>query len=126
MDISIEIFELPIDLNNAAQALITLPAGTTGRVFVNYNKSTETAVSLGKSTDSVPPTRKLLIHAIFHDPCDANLVYAGVIVCQRAQHDITSTEIALKSDGKHSANYKLQKPYCDSSAKLFDIIVSQD
>ena len=111
---------------DAATRLITLPAGTTGKVFVNYNKSTETAVSIGKSTDSVPATKKLLIHAIFHDPCDTNLVYAGVIVCQRAQPDITSTEIALKSDGKHSANYKLQKEYCSDSAKLFDIFVSQD
>jgi hypothetical protein len=111
---------------DVATKKITLPAGTTGRVFVNYNKSTETAVNVGKTTASVPVTRKLLIHAIFHDPCDNNIVYAGVIVCQRAQHDITSNEISLKSDGKHSANYKLQKPYCDESAKLFDIFVSQD
>lgn len=105
---------------------ITLPDGTTGRVFVNYEYEAENAVKISKTTEGVPETQKLLIHAIFHDPCNANLVYAGVIVCPRAQLDPSSVELSLKADGKHGFSYKLQKPYCDDSGKLFDIIVSEE
>lgn len=111
---------------DAENQTITLPEGVTGRVFVSYNKETSTAVKVSKTTDGMPPVRKLLIHAIFRDPCDANLVYAGVIQCQRAQIDPSSVDVNLTSDGKHSATYKLQKPYCDESANLFDVIVSED
>lgn len=111
---------------NAASRTITLPADVTGRVFVKYEKESETAVKISKSTDGVPEVKKLLIHAIFHDPCNKNLVYAGVISCPRAQIDPSSVELSLKSDGKHSAAYKLQKPYCNAESNLFDILVSED
>ena len=111
---------------DAKNKTITLPEGVTGRVFVSYNKETASAVKISKNTESMPPVRKLLIHAIFRDPCDANLVYAGVIQCQRAQIDPSSVDVNLTSDGKHSASYKLQKPYCDEFATLFDVIVSED
>lgn len=111
---------------DAASRTLTFPEGVTGRVFVSYNKETDAAVKVSKRTDGMPPVRKLLIHAIFHDPCDANLVYAGVIQCQRAQIDPSSVDVNLTSEGKHAASYKLQKPYCDESATLFDILVSED
>ena len=111
---------------DVATKTITLPADVTGKVFVRYEKESATAVKVVKTTDSVPEVKSLLIHAIFHDPCDKNLVYAGVISCPRAQIDITSTDLALTPDGKHAANYKLEKEYCGDTATLFDIIVSED
>lgn len=111
---------------NADTKTITLPEGVSGRVFVNYEKETSTAVQVTKTTDGVPEVKTLLIHAIFHDPCNKNLVYAGVIRCPRAQIDPSSTELALKSDGKHPASYILQKEYCSDTGKLFDILVSED
>jgi hypothetical protein len=111
---------------DAASKKITLPEGTTGQAFVQYNRESSTAVSVGKATDGVPMVVSLLIHAIFHDKCNPNTVYAGVIQCPRAQIDPSSVEIGLKSDSKHSATYKLQKEYCNNSAKLFNIIVAQD
>lgn len=111
---------------DAANRTITLPSGTTGRVFVNYEKETETAVQVVKRTDGVPEVKTLLIHAIFHDPCNKNLVYAGVIRCPRAQIDPSSVELNLTSDGKHSAAYVLAKEYCSEEGKLFDILVSED
>lgn len=111
---------------DAATKTITLPSDVTGRVFVRYDKETETAVKVSKSTDGVPAVKTLLIHAIFHDPCNTNLVYAGVISVPRAQIDPSSVEINLTADGKHAATYKLQKPYCDEKARLFDILVSED
>lgn len=111
---------------NAATKTITLPEGTTGRVFVNYEKETSTAVQVVKRTDGIPEVKTLLIHAIFHDPCNKNLVYAGVIRCPRAQIDPSSVELSLKSDGKHGASYVLNKEYCAEDSNLFDILVSED
>lgn len=111
---------------NAKTKTLTLPDGVTGRVFVNYEKETATAVQVIKKTDGVPEVKTLLIHAIFHDPCNSNLVYAGIIRCPRAQIDPSSVEISLKSDGKHGASYILNKEYCSDDSNLFDILVSQD
>ena len=63
---------------------------------------------------------------MFHDPCNTNLVYSGTIYIPRAQINPESVELNLTPDGKHSAEYRLQKPYCDDTARLFDIIVSED
>ncbi|MDU2211539.1 MAG: hypothetical protein E7E18_09820, partial [Eubacterium sp.] len=115
--------EFTIDAQNRT---ITLPEGTTGRVFVNYEKETTTAVQVVKRTDGVPEVKTLLIHAIFHDPCNKNLVYAGIIRCPRAQIDPSSVELSLKSDGKHPASYVLNKEYCGADGNLFDILVSED
>ncbi len=111
---------------DAAARTITLPENASGKVFVNYEKESSAAVSVVKRTDSVPQVKTLLIHAIFHDPCNKNLVYAGVIRCPRAQIDPSSTEISLKVDGKHAASYVLSKEYFADDSKLFDILVSED
>lgn len=111
---------------DAQNKKITLPDGVSGKVFVNYNKETATAVKVTKKSDGVPEVKSLLIHAIFHNKCNPNIVYAGVISVPRAQINPESVELNLTPDGKHSANYKLQKPYCDEDAKLFDIIISED
>lgn len=111
---------------DAEKRTITLPEGVTGRVFVQYERESEKAVRVTKKTDGIPEVKSLLIHAIFHDPCNTNLVYAGVISVPRAQINPESVELSLTSDGKHAASYKLQKPYCSEDAKLVDIIVSED
>lgn len=111
---------------NAEQKKITLPEGTRGRVFVTYERTSEEAVQVTKTSDSVPAVRKLIIHAIFCDKCNQNIVYSGVIICYRAQIDPTSIELNLTSDGKHSASYRLQTNICEEPAKLCDVIVAKD
>lgn len=111
---------------DASNRLITLPEGTTGKVFVKYNKKTSTAVKISKVSDGVPEVRKLLINAIFRSPCNKNVIYAGVIECPRAQIDPSSIELNLTSDGKHAAAYQLQRQYCDDAGELFNIMVSED
>lgn len=110
----------------AASKKITLPDDVTGRVFVNYNRESEKAAIVTKTTNDIPQVKSLLIHVIFHDPCNTNNIIAGVISCPRTQIDPSSVEINLTSDGKHAASYLLRKAYCDESAKLLDIIVSRD
>lgn len=111
---------------SVADKTITLPDDVTGRIFVQYERESEKAVKVTKKTDGVPEVKTLLIHAIFHDPCNTNMVYAGIINVPRAQINPESVEINLTPDGKHSAEYKLQKPYCDETARLFEIFVSED
>ena len=111
---------------DADSKTLTFPADVTGRVFVRYDAVTGNTVKVTKSSDGIPKVRSLLVHALFHDPCDTNLVYAGVISIPRAQIDPSAVELALTSEGKHAASYKLQKSYCDENAKLFDIFVSDD
>ena len=111
---------------DAENKKVTLPDDVTGRVFVSYYKESENAVKITKTTDGVPKVKELHIHAIFHDPCDPNLVYAGVIVCYRAQIDPSSVSLSLTADGKHSASYILSREYCAEESKLFDILVSED
>ena len=111
---------------DATAKTLTFPDGTTGRVFVQYERESEAAVRVTKKTDGVPEVKTLVIHAIFHDPCNTNLVYSGIIYVPRAQINTESVELNLTPDGKHSAEYRLQKPYCDENAKLFDVIVAED
>lgn len=111
---------------DATTKTLTFPENVTGRVFVQYERKSENAVRVTKKTDGVPEIKSLLIHAIFHDVCNTNLVYAGIISVPRAQINPESVSINLTPDGKHSAEYKLQKAYCDEDSKLFDIIVSED
>lgn len=105
---------------------ITLPTGVTGRVFVNYEKESSTAVKVAKSVGKETEVRTLLIYGIFHDPCNKNTVYSGVIRAPRAQIDPTSIDVNLTYDGKHPAQYKLEKPYCDESGNLVEVFVSKD
>lgn len=111
---------------DAANQTITLPEGVTGRVFVNYEKESATAVQVSKSVDGVPKVKMLLIHAIFHDVCDTNKVIAGTIICHKAQIDPSSVELTLTAEGKHGASYILQKDYCGTDDRLVDIIVTED
>lgn len=111
---------------DASSKKITMPEGVTGRVFVRYDKETSRAVKITKRTDGMPKAKSLLIHGIFHNKCNPNVVYAGVISVPRAQIDPTAVEVTLTADGKHAASYKLQKNYCDENSKLFDIIISED
>lgn len=111
---------------DAENKTLTFPEDVTGRVFVQYERESENAVMVSKKTDGVPEIKSLLIHAIFHDVCNTNLVYAGIISVPRAQINPESVSINLTPDGKHSAEYKLQKSYCDEDSKLFDIIISED
>lgn len=111
---------------DAATKTINFNAGTAGRVIVDYETEMEEAISMDKTTDAMPPVRTLRLHCYFRNKCDANIKYIGVIQFPRAQIDISSVDVGLTPDGGHGVSYKLQKPYCDESAKLCSIFVSKD
>ena len=111
---------------DAKSKKITLPEDATGKVFVNYKRKSTEAAMVTKTADSIPEVKSLLIHVIFHDPCNTNNVIAGVISCPRAQVDPSSIDISLASDGKHQVSYLLRVPYCGDEKKICDVIVSRD
>ena len=107
---------------DATNKTLTFNAGTAGRVIVDY----EAAISLAKTTDSMPPVRTLHVHCYFRNKCDSNIKYIGVITFPRAQIDISSVDVSLTPDGGHAVTYKLQKPYCDEAGKLCEVFVYKD
>lgn len=111
---------------DAASKTLTFNAGTSGRVIVDYEAEMSEAISLAKTTDSMPPVRTLNLHCYFRNKCDSNIKYIGVIVFPRAQIDISSVDVGLTPDGGHAVTYKLQKPYCDEAGKLCEVFVYKD
>ena len=117
---------VPIGTIDAASKTLTFNAGTAGRVIVDYDAEMEEAISMSKTTDAMPPVRTLRLHCYFRNKCDANIKYIGVIQFPRAQIDISSVDVGLTPDGGHAVSYKLQKPYCDETARLCDVYVYKD
>jgi len=111
---------------NAEDRTLTFHSGTTGRVIVDYEAEMSEAISLTKTTDSMPPVRTLHVHCYFRNKCDNNIKYIGVISFPRAQIDISSVDVGLTPDGGHAVSYKLQKPYCDETGQLCSVFVYKD
>ena len=111
---------------DASEKKITVSEGVSGKLFVNYMKESENAVLISKTTDSVPSVKKLIIHVIFHNVCNPDIVYSGSLICHRAQIDPTNIDINLTTDGGHAASYILQKEYCAEDGKLIDFVIDKD
>lgn len=111
---------------DAANKTLTFNAGLSGRVIVDYEAEMEEAISLAKTTDSMPPIRTLHVHCYFRNKCNSNIKYIGVLRFERAQVDVSSVDITLTPDGGHGVTYKLQKPYCDEQGKLCEVFVYND
>lgn len=125
LEVSSELAEGKFTIEASSKTL-TFMEGVKGRVIVDYNAEMEEAISIAKTTDSMPPVRTLHIHCYFRNKCDGNIKYIGVIRCPRAQIDISSVEVGLTPDGGHGVKYKLQKPYCDETGKLCEVFVYKD
>lgn len=111
---------------DAASKTLTFNSGTAGRVIVDYETEMTEAISLAKTTDSMPPVRTLHVHCYFRNKCDTNIKYIGVLRFPRAQVDVSSVDVSLTPDGGHGVTYKLQKPYCDETGKLCEVFVYKD
>ena len=108
-----------------ADGTITLPTGMTGKIFVEYQYETESAVRIVNSASEFPEACEVVIYAIFRDVCNENKVYAGKIICPKAKLDPSSVELALTSTGKHPFTFKMFKDYCSVNEELFTIIVAE-
>lgn len=64
---------------------ITVPTGVTGRIYVEYEYESTSAVRVSNSTDKFPEAVGVKIFAIFKDMCNENIKYAGVIKAARVR-----------------------------------------
>lgn len=107
------------------EGVITLPTGMTGKIFVEYQYETTSAVRIVNKASDFPEACEVVIYCIFRDVCNENKVYAGKIVCPKAKLDPSSVELALTSTGKHAFTFKMFKDYCSVDEELFTIIVAE-
>ena len=104
---------------------ITLPTGLTGKIYVEYQYETDSAVRIVNKASEFPKACEAVIYAIFRDVCNENKVYAGKIICPKAKLNPESVELALTSTGKHPFGFKMFKDYCSTDEELFTIIVAE-
>ncbi len=107
---------------------ITVPSNVTGKVYVEYEYESASAVRVRNNADKFPETVGVKIFAIFRDMCNENVKYAGTIVARRGKLDSSAIETALTGTGKHSFSIDFMKDYCDDSidgSDLFSVIVAE-
>lgn len=104
---------------------ITVPTGVTGKIYVEYEYESTSAVRVVNNTEKFPEAVGVKIFAIFKDLCNENLKYAGVIVSKKGKIDPSSIETALTGTGKHSFDIDFLKDYCEEEADLFSVIVAE-
>lgn len=106
-------------------AEITVPTGVTGKIYVEYEYESASAVLVANHTENFPEAVGVKIFAIFKDQCNENIKYAGTIISKKGKIDPTSIDTALTATGKHSFAIDFMKDYCDEDADLFSIVVSE-
>ena len=107
------------------ETTITVPTGVTGKIYVEYEYESTSAVKVINNTENFPEAVGVKIFAIFKDICNENIKYAGVIVANKGKIDPSSINTALTSTGKHSFAIDFMKDYCDDDADLFSVIISE-
>ena len=112
----------------ADDGTITLPTSvTSGKVYVEYQYETETAVRVVNKASEFPSAVSVVIYAYFRDVCNENKIYSGKIVCPKAKLNPESVELALTATGKHPFEFVINRDYCaeEGQDELFEIILSE-
>lgn len=106
-------------------AEITVPTGASGKIYVEYEYESTSAVRVVNNTENFPEAVGVKVFAIFKDMCNENIKYAGCIVAKKGKIDPSSIDTTLTPTGKHSFAIDFLKDYCDEDADLFSVIVSE-
>lgn len=108
-------------------AEITVPTGATGKVYVEYEYESTSAVRVVNNTENFPEAVGVKVFAIFKDMCNENIKYAGAVVAKKGKIDPSSIDTALTATGKHSFAVDFMKDYCADSedGDLFSVIVAE-
>ncbi len=107
---------------------ITVPTGVTGKIYVEYEYESTSAVRVKNNAEKFPEAVGVRIFAIFKDICNENIKYAGAIVARKGKIDPSSIETALTGSGKHSFSIDFMKDYCSEDsgdADLFNVIIAE-
>lgn len=106
-----------------ATGTITLPTGLTGKIFVEYEYESTSAVRIINSASEFPEACEAVVYCIFKNPCNTNQVFAGKVIFPNCKLDPSSVELAITATGKHPFTFKAYKDYCALDERLFTIIV---
>ena len=106
-------------------AVITVPTNVTGKIYVEYEYESTSGIRIVNNTENFPKAVGVKIFAIFRDQCNENIKYAGAIVATKGKLDPSSIDTALTTTGKHSFAVDFMKDYCDESADLFSVVISE-
>lgn len=104
---------------------ITVPTDVDGKIYVEYEYESTSAVRVVNNTEKFPEAVGVKIFAIFKDMCNENIKYAGAIKAAKGKIDPSSIETALTGTGKHSFSIDFMKDYCDENVDLFSVIVAE-
>lgn len=104
---------------------ITVPTDVTGKIYVEYEHASKSAVRVVNNTENFPEAVGVKIFAIFKNVCNENQKYAGAVVAKKGKIDPSSIDLALNSTGKHPFAIDFMKDYCDEDADLFSIVISE-
>ena len=104
---------------------ITVPTDVTGKIYVEYEYESESAVRVVNNTEKFPKAVGVKIFAIFRDQCNENIKYAGAVVAKKGKIDPSSVDTTLTATGKHGLAIDFMKDYCDDDADLFSVIVAE-
>lgn len=106
-------------------AEITVPTDVTGKVYVEYEYESTSAVRVVNNTENFPEAVGVKVFAIFKDMCNENIKYAGAIIAKKGKIDPSSIDTALTSTGKHAFAIDFMKDYCDEASDLFSVVVAE-
>lgn len=110
--------------------VLTFPESAAGKkVIIRYETESETAVKVSKTSESIPEFVTIQIHVWVSPLCgdDINERFPAVYVIDRAQSDISSTDINFSADGGHPFSFKINADPCDESeAHLIDFYIMKD
>lgn len=104
---------------------ITVPTDVTGKIYVEYEYESTSAIRVVNSTENFPETVGVKVFAIFKDMCNENVKYAGSIVAKKGKIDPSSLDVAFTATGKHAFAVDFMKDYCDEDGDLFSVIVAE-
>ena len=103
---------------------ITTPTDVTGKIWVEYEYEATDAVKVVNDADKFPTSVGVKVFALFRDPCNDNIKYAGSIIAKRGKIDPSSIETALTATGKHSFAIDFMKDYCSDDENLFSVVLA--
>ena len=103
---------------------ITTPTGVTGKIWVEYEYETTDAVKVVNDADKFPTSVGVKVFALFRDPCNDNIKYAGSIIAKKGKIDPSSIDTALTATGKHSFAIDFMKDYCSDDENLFSVVLA--
>lgn len=104
---------------------ITTPTDVTGKIWVEYEYEATDAVKVVNDADKFPTSVGVKVFALFRDPCNDNIKYAGSIIAKKGKIDPSSIDTALTATGKHSFAIDFMKDYCSDDENLFNVVIAQ-